>query len=129
MRKLIYWIASFAGLFVAICWLVFSTGQFVTGSYVSFWNYLSDLAAGLILTLTVMIAVRKPIAGGTWLFAEGFVFVLYCYRLGRLSSLNLFNGLIPMLISLLFLFSQRGYVDTLPLEIPKEQENSYKVEV
>jgi len=129
MRKIIYWIASFAGLFLAICWLVISTGQFVTGSYASFWNYLSDLAAGLIFTLTVMVALRKPVAGGIWLFAEGFVFVIYCYRFGRLTSLNLFNGLILMLISLLFLFSQRGYVDAPQLEFPKEQENSYKVEV
>lgn len=127
MRKLIYWIASFAGLFIAICWLVLSTGQFVTGSYNSFWNYLSDLAGGLILTLTVMIALRKPIVGGAWLFIEGFIFVVYCYRFGRLTGLNLFNGLIPMLLALLFLFAQRGYVDTVPLEIPKEQEHSYNL--
>ncbi|MBI5555613.1 MAG: hypothetical protein HY920_07175 [Elusimicrobia bacterium] len=126
MRKLIYWLANFAGLFVAICWLVFSTGQFVIGSYVNFWNYLSDLAGGLILTLTVMIAVRQPVVGGTWLFAEGFVFVMYCYCLGRLTAPNLLNGLIPMLLALLFLFSQRGHVDKRLLEIPKEQENSYK---
>lgn len=126
MRKIIYWIASFAGLFLAICWLVISTGQFVTGSYASFWNYLNDLAAGLIFTLTVMVALRKPVAGGAWLFAEGFVLVIYCYRFGRLTNLNLFNGLILMLISLLFLFSQRGYVDSPQLEFPKEQENSYK---
>lgn len=128
MRKLIYWIASFAGLFVTICWLVFSTGQFVTGSYVSFWNYLSDLAAGLILTLTVMVAVRKPIAGGTWLFAEGFVFVIYCYRFGRLTAPNLLNGLIPMLISLLFLFSQRGYRIESEMQIPVDKENSFDLE-
>ncbi len=127
MRKLIYWIASFTGLFLAICWLVLSTGQFITGSYSSFWNYLSDLTAGLILTLTVMIALRKPIVGGAWLFAEGFVFVIYCYRFGRLTGPNLLNGLIPMLLSLLFLFAQKGYVEALPLEIPEEQENSYKL--
>ncbi len=126
MRKLIYWIASFTGLFITICWLVFSTGQFVTGSYVSFWNYLSDLAVGLILTLTVMIAVRKPIAGGAWLFAEGFVFVIYCYHLGRLSSLNLFNGLIPMLISLLFLFSQRGYEENKDIALPINTDNMFE---
>ncbi len=129
MRKLIYWLASFAGLFIAILWLVVITGQFVNEEYISSWYYLADLAGGLILTLTVMIALRKPVAGGAWLFAEGFVFVVYCYRLGRLSSINLFNGLVPMLIALLFLFSQRGYEETTPLEIPKEQENSYKVNV
>ncbi len=129
MRKLIYWIASFSGLFIAIIWLVIITGQFVNGEYASFWNYLQDLAAGLILTLTVMIALRKPVAGGAWLFAEGFIFVLFCYYLGRLSSINLFNGLVPMLIALLFLFSQRGYTQISPLEIPKEQENSYQLKV
>lgn len=129
IRKLIYWIASFAGLFIAIIWLVIITGQFVNGEYASFWNYLQDLAAGLILTLTVMIALRKPVAGGAWLFAEGFIFVIFCYRLGRLTAPNLFNGLVPMLISLLFLFSQRGYVETVSLEISKEQENSYKFTV
>jgi hypothetical protein len=129
MRRLIYWIASFAALFVVICWLVFSTGQFVTGAYVSFWDYLADLAGGLILTVTVLIALRKPVAGGAWLFVEGFIFVLYCYRFGRLTAPNLFNGLVPMLISLLFLFSQRGYIDTPPLEILTEEENSYKFKV
>ena len=129
MRKLIYWIASFAGLFIAILWLVYITGQFVTNSYNSFWDYLADLAGGLILTVTVMVALRKPITGGAWLFIEGFLFIICCYRLGRLSSPNLFNGLVPMLISLLFLFSQRGYIDSPAMEIPVEQENSYKFKV
>ncbi len=129
MRKLIYWLASFAGIFIAILWLVFITGQFVTGAYVSFWNYLADLAGGLILTVTVLVALRKPVAGGAWLFTEGFIFVVFCYRLGILTSLNLFNGLVPMLIALLFLFSQRGYQETIHLEIPKEQENSYKATI
>ncbi|MDD5492229.1 MAG: hypothetical protein PHV60_06075 [bacterium] len=129
MRKLIYWLASFAGLIIAILWLVFITGQFVTGAYSSFWNYLADLAGGLILTLTVLIALRKPVAGGAWLFTEGFVYVVYCYRFGRLTSPNLLNGLVPMLISLLFLFSQRGYEETQPFAVPKEQENNYRATV
>lgn len=127
MRKLIYWIASFAGLFVAILWLVFITGQFVNGAYLSFWDYLGDLAGGLVLTVTVLVALRKPVLGGAWLFAEGFIFVLYCYRFGRLAGPNLLNGLVPMLISLLFLFSQRGYNAQKPFELPKEEENSYKL--
>ncbi|MDD5492729.1 MAG: hypothetical protein PHV60_08650 [bacterium] len=127
MRKLIYWLASFTGLFIAILWLVFITGQFVTGAYVSFWDYLADLAGGLIMTVTVLIALRKPIAGGAWLFIEGFVFVLSCYYLGRLTAPNLLNSLVPMLVALLFLFSQRGYEETTPFVMPKEQENSYKV--
>ncbi|MDD5132228.1 MAG: hypothetical protein PHH44_06155 [bacterium] len=129
MRKLIYWLASFAGIVIAILWLVFITGQFVTGAYVSFWNYLAELAGGLILTVTVLVALRKPVTGGIWLFSEGFVFVVYCYRFGRLTAPNLFNGLVPMLISLLFLFSQRGYTEIPPLAIPEEQENSYKFKV
>ncbi|MDD5756138.1 MAG: hypothetical protein PHR23_02510, partial [bacterium] len=97
--------------------------------YSCFWNYLADLAGGLILTLTIMIALRKPVAGGAWLFTEGFVYVFYCYRFGRLTSPNLLNGIVPMLISLLFLFSQRGYEEAKPFEIPKEQEHSYKLKV
>jgi hypothetical protein len=126
MRKLIYWIASFAGLFVAIIWLVFITGQFVTGAYGSFWNYLADLAGGLILTVTVMVALRRPVIGGVWLFSEGFLFAVCCYRLGRLTSPNLFNGLVPMLISLLFLFSQRGYTNEPVMQIPEDKEKSFK---
>ena len=126
MRKLIYWLASFAGIFIAILWLVFITGQFVTGAYISFWNYLADLAGGLILTVTVLVALRKPVTGGLWLFSEGFVFVVYCYRFGRLTAPNLFNGLVPMLISLLFLFSQRGYEESKRPQLPVNAENTFE---
>ncbi len=127
IRKLIYWLASWLGIFISSIWMIFVTGQFVTGADIGFINYLMQLFGGLMLVFTVLIAIRRPVLGGAWLFTEGFLFIMFCRYKGVLTAPNLFNGLAPMVVALLFLVSQRGYTNEPPLIIPEpDKEHQYK---
>ena len=126
MRKLIYWLASWMGIFIAIIWMVYITGQFVTGYSISFLSFLEQLAGGMVLTYTVLVAIRRPVMGGIGLFLEGFAFVVYCRKAGMLTGPNTLNGLAPMVVALLFLISQRGYQVEVPIPFPEEKENQFK---
>jgi hypothetical protein len=126
IRKLVYWLASWLGVFICIIWMIFITGQYVTGYAIGFISYLTQLFGGLILVYTVLIAMRRPVLGGIWLFAEGFTFIIFCRYRGMLTAPNLLNGLAPMVVALLFLISQRGYTDQAPFTLPEEKEKQFK---
>jgi hypothetical protein len=126
IRKLLYWLASWLGVFISIIWMIFITGQYVTGYNIGFVSYLTQLSGGLILVYTVLVAMRKPVLGGIWLFGEGIVFIIFCRLAGILTAPNLLNGLAPMVVALLFLISQRGYSDQPPFSLPEEKEPQFK---
>ena len=126
IRKIVYWLACWLGVFISSIWMIYITGQYVTGAAIGFINFLTQLFGGLIVVYTVLMAMRRPVLGGLWLFVEGFMFIMFCRFTGILTAPNFLNGVAPMIVALLFLISQRGYENQPPLVIPEDKEHQFK---